>query len=139
MGIPINMFKRALAAFVLMPFLLSCASYNARISGYYDHMTSGNYTMADKALDNVRLLQKKRNRFLYLVEKGRIAQLLHQYDTSNTFFNEADNLAEDTKSNIGDISVGAITNPMMQQYQPEAFEKFMLHYYKAINYLPKCL
>mgnify|MGYP001052715885 CR=1 FL=1 len=135
MGIPINMFKRALAVFVLMPFLLSCASYNARISGYYDYMTSGNYTMADKALDNVRLLQKKRNHFLYLVEKGRIAQLLHQYDTSNSFFNEADNLAEDTKSNIGDIAIGTITNPMMQQYQPEAFEKFMLHYYKAINYL----
>lgn len=130
-----NKQKKALAAIMLMPFLLACATYNNRIQGYYNCIVTGNYAAADKALDDIKLLKKKRNRFLYVVEKGKVAQLLHHYDVSNIYFNEADNIAEDAQSKVEDIAVGTLVNPMMQSYKPEAFEKFMLHYYKAINYL----
>lgn len=51
------------------------------------------------------------------------------------YLNEADYLAEDARTSASDIAGGTLVNPMMQPYKPEAFEKFMLHYYKAINYL----
>lgn len=124
-----------MAAIMLMPFLLACATYNKRIQSYYNYMAASNYTAANKALENIKLLKKQRNLFLYKVEKGHVMQLLNQYETSNMYLNEADYLAEDTRASAGDIIAGTLVNPMMQQYQPEAFEKFMLHYYKAINYL----
>lgn len=130
-----NKLLKALAAIMLMPFLLACATYNKRIQGYYGYMAAGNYVAANQALDNIKLLKKQRNLFLYKVEKGRVMQLLKQYDTSNMYLNEADHLAEDARTSASDVAVGTLVNPMMQPYKPEAFEKFMLHYYKAINYL----
>src|SRR5690606_33710583 len=86
-------------------------------------------------LDNNKLLRLKRNRLLYLLEKGKMAHLLHQYDSSNRYFNEADLFIEDARVSAKDIALGTLLNPMMQTYRGEDFEKFMVHYYKALNYL----
>ena len=61
-----------------MPFLLACATYNKRIQSYYNYMAASNYTAANKALENIKLLKKQRNLFLYKVEKGHVMQLLNQ-------------------------------------------------------------
>src|SRR5690606_21071879 len=42
--------------------------------------------------------------------------------------------AEVRFKNTGDVIAGTLLNPMMQTYHGEPFERFMLHYYKAINY-----
>jgi uncharacterized protein len=49
--------------------------------------------------------------------------------------NEADDLIEINRRNVGDVIVGNITNPMLENYKPENFEVFMVHYYKALNYI----
>ena len=81
------------------------------------------------------MLKKQRNEVLYLMEKGRILHLLGNYDSSNILLNEADFKIEDQRNNVKDIFVTGFLNPMLRQYQPEDFEVFMLHYYKALNYL----
>ena len=124
----------ALATVPLM-LLFSCATYNTRIDTYYEQVINSQYEKAYTALDQNKLLQRPRNRLLYLFEKGKMAHLLKQYDTSNVYFNEADNFIEDARTSAKDVALGTLLNPMMETYKGEDFEKFMVHYYKALNYL----
>ena len=126
---------RALAVPSLMLFLFSCATYNTRIGNYYSQFANGNYRQADAALETNKLIKLRRNHLLYLLEKGKITHLLKQYDSSNNYFNEADNFMEDVRTSAADVALGTLLNPMMQTYKGEDFEKFMVHYYKALNYL----
>ena len=113
----------------------SCASYNRQATGYYSHLRQGEYEKAAAELDNNKLLNKDRNRLLYLLERGKICYLLNQWDSSNRYLNEADNMMEDASLSVKDIAMGTLINPMMQTYRAESFEKYLVHYYKALNYL----
>lgn len=115
-------------------FFVSCGSYNQKIQRYYSQMEAGKYNAAYRTLDNISYLQKPRNKFLYYAEKGRMAHLVGLYDSSNNLLNEADNIAEVRFKSVGDKVTGTLLNPMMQTYYGEPFERFMLHYYKALNY-----
>lgn len=115
-------------------FLVSCGSYNRKIQRYYTQMEAGRYAAASRVLDNIKFLQRPRNQFLYYAEKGRMAHLMGLYDSSNYLLNEADRIAETRYKSAGDLITGTLLNPMMQTYRGEAFERFMLHYYKALNY-----
>lgn len=131
---PISKFQ--IFPILLLLFLLaSCASYNRQIGTYYAFVKNGQYEKADKSLDDNKKLQLGRNHLLYLLEKGKTAHLLKQYENSNRYFNEADLFMEDARTSASDIALGMLLNPMMQTYKGEDFEKFMVHYYKALNYL----
>lgn len=119
----------------LMLFLLGCASYNDRIAPYYKQISAGNYTEAVAALEKNKLLQKPRNKLLFLMEKGKASHLAGDYENSNLCFNEADQLLENGLGGAMDAVVGTLVNPMTQNYKGEDFEKFMIHYYKALNYV----
>ncbi|WP_240347765.1 COG3014 family protein [Longitalea arenae] len=126
---------RALAIVCPMLLLNSCATYNNRIGSYYDQVVNNQFDKAYQSIDQNKLLLRKRNRLLYLFEKGKMAHLLKQYDSSNLFFNEADLFIEDARTSVQDIALGTLLNPMMETYKGEDFEKFMVHYYKSLNYL----
>ena len=119
----------------LMLFLLSCASYNEKIASYYQQVKAGNYVEAAKELDKNALLQKPRNKILFLMERGKMSHLTGEYRLSNSYFNGADSILENGNGGIGDALVGTLVNPMTQSYKGEDFEKFMIHYYKALNYI----
>jgi len=123
-------------ALLWLPLMFaSCASYNNQASVYYNNLREGNYEKASSSLDNTKLLKKNRNRLLYLLEKGKVLHLMQDWDQSNRYFNEADIIMEDARSSFGDAAAGTLLNPMMQQYKGEDFEKYLVHYYKALNYL----
>lgn len=119
----------------LMLFLFGCSSYNDMIASYYKQISAGNYTEAVKELDKNKLLQKPRNKLLFLMEKGKASHLAGDYENSNRYFNEADQLLENGIGGAMDAVVGTLVNPMTQSYKGEDFEKFMIHYYKALNYV----
>lgn len=119
----------------MMLFLCGCASYNDMITSYYQQISAGNYVEAGKELDKNKLLQKPRNKLLFLMERGKASHLSGDYEASNQYFNEADQLLEDGIGGAMDAVVGTLVNPMTQRYKGEDFEKFMIHYYKALNYV----
>jgi hypothetical protein len=127
-------FLRASSVIGLMLFLFGCATYNDRIIPYYKNVSAGNYKEAEKQLDKNSLIQKPRNELLYLMEKGRISHLNGEYEKSNQFFNRADSLLDAGLTSTADAAVGVLLNPMSQRYKGEDVEKFMIHYYKALNY-----
>lgn len=120
---------------LLMFFVYGCASYNDKVASYYKKISTGDYQAAEKDLAKNSLLKKPRNKLLYLMEMGRVSQLNEDYEASNRYFNEADRLLEIGLGNAKDAIIGALVNPMNQNYKGEDFEKFMIHYYKALNYL----
>lgn len=119
----------------LLLFLSSCGTYNTRIREYYTAVYHEKYSDASSELDKNKLLQKSRNRLLYLFEKGRIEHALGNYESSNRYLNQADSLIEQNRTSAGDVITGTLINPMMQKYLGEDFEKVMIHYYKALNYI----
>lgn len=121
--------------YVLMFFVFGCASYHDRITDYYQKIGSSEFEAADKALDKNKLLQKTRNQLLFYMEKGKVAHLMGDYTASNDYFNKADLLIEEGMKTTGDVAVGLFLNSMSQKYKGEEFEIFMLHYYKALNYM----
>lgn len=129
-----NIFKVSGLFFGIL-FLCSCASYHDRILPYYQQISAGNFEQAEKELDKNGLLKKPRNKLLFLMEKGKSSHLLGDYENSNRYFNEADQLLENRLGGVMDAAVGTLVNPMNQVYKGEDFEKFMIHYYKALNYL----
>ena len=133
--IPFRYFGKAVAIPILLFMVYGCASYNQQASGFYSSLVEGNYEKASKNLDQNKLLKKNRNRLLYLLEKGKVEHLLRHYEKSNEFLEEADRLMEANRQSAKDIMAGTLINPMMQSYRGEDFEKYMVHYYKALNYL----
>lgn len=129
--------KQAWIAWLWIPVLFSCAAYNTKMSGYYNSVAQTDYYRAKSLLEQNGFLQQDRNRLLYLMEKGKIYHLLGSYDSSNLYLNLADNFIEQKRQTTGDVIVSNLLNPMMQTYLGEDYEKFLLHYYKALNYLYK--
>lgn len=119
--------------------LSACASYYQKNQAIMDNIYSGNYANASKQLDNGNLKKKKRNELLYLLNKGTVLFMNNQPEESNKYFQQADYYIEDYQKNLGLKAVSFITNPSIQTYEGENFEKVMIHYYTTINYLQQGL
>lgn len=129
-----RIFNWALMLLLSMPFLYSCVSYNQIMGDYYQNIKRGNYEKASGIVSKSKFMKKKRNKLLYDFENGRMQFLTNNYKKSNEYLNEADDLLESNYKTGKDIAVSNIVNPMMETYRGEEFEKFLVHFYKAINY-----
>lgn len=127
--------KRVWIGLLCIPVLFSCATYQRKLSAYYQQVDAGHYERADALLSSNGFLQRDRNQLLYYMEKGKLFHLRGLYDSSNLYFNKADDLIEEKRKSAGDVFLGASVNPMLQTYLGEDHERFLIHYYKAINYL----
>lgn len=127
------MIKASMILSLMLVF--SCATYNHSTREFYDALQQEQFEKAYKKIDHTRLLKKKRNHLLYLLEKGKMAHMIGDYAASNTYFNEADLFFEEVRTSVKDVMLSNVMNPMMETYKGESFEKFMVHYYKALNYL----
>lgn len=126
---------KARTVLLFLPFLLSCASYRTKLSEYYNNIGRENYTAAFEAKKVNRFLSQDRNKLLYYFERGKLFHLMKRYDSSNLYLNKADEFLETKRKTAGDLITSNLLNPMTQTYLGEDFERFMIHYYKALNYL----
>jgi hypothetical protein len=126
---------RAILLAVVTCMLSSCATYHNQANQYYECLERGDYEKAHTQLSHLKILSKSRNRILLLLETGRLAHLRGEWEASNTAFNEADNMIEDGANKAANFISGTLLNPMMGSYRPESFERYLVHYYKALNYL----
>ncbi len=127
--------KRAWMALLLMPVFISCATYNSSMNTYYASLQSHDYDKALKRLESNKFIGRSRNKLLYQLEKGKLFFLKKDPAQSNIHFNQADELMESARKSAADIALGNLVNPMMQTYRGEDFELFMVHFYKALNYV----
>ena len=104
-----------------------------------DSIYRGDYAQASKQLDEGKLKKQKRNQLLYFLNKGTVLFMNNQPQESNKYFQQADYFIEDYQKNIGLKAASFLTNPSIQTYEGENFEKVMVHYYTTLNYLQQGL
>lgn len=126
--------KKQLVIFAFLLSLVSCRTYYDKVLGYHADLNKGNYKAAEKDLLNTRFLRLKRNEILNYLELGKVMHLQHLYDSSNYYFNKADLLMEE-KSVVADVSTSVLVNEAVTRYHGEDFERVLVNYYKALNYL----
>jgi uncharacterized protein len=130
----IRTLQRVLAVFMLVPVLFSCATYHKSMNAYYADLREHNYEKAMRSIENNKLIKKDRNALLYNLEMGKLYRLQNDFANSNMHLNLADGMLESNQKTFVDVALGNLFNPMRQTYRGEDHEKFMMHFYKALNY-----
>lgn len=137
--IPFNFRKTSIWKSLAFAFLsivfFQCQTYYTRNIDYHQKLQAHNYEAAGKSLDKFKLLKKKRNALLLLLEKGKVTHLQKDYVQSNVYFNQADLLIEDYNKLLKDYLVTSTLNAQLSMYKAEEFEKILVHYYKSLNYI----
>lgn len=123
---------------ILVLYLGSCATagrYQDKNQEVFAQMEFSNFQAASLSLDAMSFFQKDRNKLLYFMEKGKLEHMLGNFARSNSFFEQAYILLDDgIKNSVGTSIVSNLSNPMMEKYKGEDFEKVLIHYYKALNF-----
>jgi len=124
------------AAIVLLLFTLpACSTYNTKTANIENELVTGQFQKASASIDANKFLKAKRNRLLYLLEKGKMEHLSGNYNESNKLLEEAYILVDDRiRTNAGQAIAAKFINPMAEPYKGEDFEKVTIHYYMALNY-----
>ncbi|MBI5815241.1 MAG: hypothetical protein HZB29_06480 [Nitrospinae bacterium] len=98
----------------------------------------------EKVLGELDKYRKDKDKILYLMERGRIAQLVGETDISIQDYNDAIAAIQDSESKavISASKTGAsagsiLTNDNAIPYSGYGFEKIFLHHFQAENYLIK--
>jgi len=120
---------------VIAAFFGSCTSYHERNRQFQNLVYQDKFEEASDLLANSRKAKKKRNRVLYLLERGYALYRDGKYLESSKLFIEADYLIEDYKKQIGYEALSLFINPSVKPYKTEDFEQVMLNYINALNFL----
>jgi uncharacterized protein len=94
-----------------------------------------NFVKAEDILTNKKWEKRKLTILLYYLNSGTVLQMLGKYKESNEYFQKADFYIEDYHKNYGLLALSYLTNPNVEPYVGENFEKILLHYYSTLNYL----
>ncbi len=113
----------------------SCATYYQKTQKFQQYVADGQIEKAENWLKNDKKGKKNRNLLLHHLNYGTVTHMLKKYEESNRHFAQADRIIEDQIKNYGQEALALITNPSIKPYQAEDFEKVLLHYYMAMNYI----
>ena len=129
--------RGGITAAVIILILLStagCASYYDQHVDFQQRFLGGDYAGALKVLDEQGADEKK-NRLLYLLDRGVTLHHLGRYEESNDTFEEAYLFIENARKQLVAQAASFLTNPNVVAYRGEDFEAVQIHYYKALNSL----
>jgi uncharacterized protein len=124
-----------LIAIIVVLSIGACAPYYVKHQRFFAAVRAEKYAEAEAELASSRKAKRKKNRILYLLERGHVSYLQGNYAQCKSYFLEADQLNETYKKQIGTEILAYVLNPKLRPYQAESFEIVMLHYYQAMAYM----
>ena len=115
--------------------LPGCSSFGSHYQGVEKSLLAGNPAQADQIVEKSQKDYGQRSRLLYLMDRGMTLHLTGQYEKSNEFLEEANQLIEDfyTKR-IRDEAAAILLNETQLPYQGDPYEQVMVNVMKALNY-----
>lgn len=126
---------------ILLIVLAGCAGYPERMADVKQEFILGDYEAARDALDEDDC-EDGSDQLLCLLERATIKQNMGDFEGSNLDFETAYDVIRDFESrpsvSLRDISAeveASLYNETTLSYKGYGFEKFLIHIYKAINYL----
>lgn len=95
------------------------------------------YGAANEYVDSVKKeFYGKKNRLLYYMDKGMVLHLAGRYKESNTFVEKAKATAEELwTESVTTHAAAWLTTDNTLPYQGEDFEKVLIHFVAALNYM----
>ena len=121
--------------FCLLFITVGCATYYQRNIKFQELFVQGKIEEAKKELNKNKRAAKDKNRLLYYLQNGVVLQILDKFEESNEFFENAYIFTEDLQKNHAAEAYSLLYNPEALPYSGEDFERILIHYYKAMNYL----
>lgn len=115
--------------------LSGCATYGQRMQQMVDDVKIGNYSNAEQTLVDT-IQPDSKEALLYHLERGSLQRLQGQFDASNQSLVEAERIASalETES-VSQHLLALLSNPRFLDYKGERYERILIHYVKALNYL----
>jgi hypothetical protein len=125
---------RPLVAILLAIGVAGCAA------GYVRHMGKSLGRMQSRnwegALEKLEKPTGDTNLLLYRLEKGLILHYAGDWPASNAQFDRAERLIDRHHTRSASREIAAlVTNDALRAYSGEEFERVLIHYYRALNYL----
>jgi hypothetical protein len=112
-----------------------CATYYQKTQKFQSYILTGDMDKARNWIDKNEKLKNSKNELLYHMYRGWLYWIIGDAKTSNKELESADLIIEDYHKQLGYEALSLITNPAIKPYQAEDFEKVMVNYFKALNYL----
>ncbi len=130
----------AFALFVLSLLAGGCASYSRQSSSLNSAWESANVDRAARiATSAAERKRGSRDRVLWLLEQGAALRAAGEFEESNRAFEDAavriSEYEERAQVRVGVAAAAAVTNLNALPYEGYAYDRIMLHTYKALNYL----
>ena len=116
----------------------SCATGEKVITKVRKDIYHRRYESALKALDKSDLARSEKDSLLYYLEKGTLLFLLKRYDESIQYFQKAKERVDQLFAvSVHKQAESFLSNDLALPYKGEDFERVLIHYYLALNYLMK--
>lgn len=125
-------------SFILLFSLLlfsACATYYQQQTNFNQKFTAGNLEAAKRYLEQHDKQAEKKDRLLYLLDRGVVEHLLGNYQESNFYFEEAYIFTQDFRKSFSGDFLEMTANPMLRPYRGEDFEVVLIHFYKTLNFI----
>ncbi len=94
----------------LLCLVVGCSGYVRRNAEVQQHIMEGKVEDAYKAISNDSKWEKGRNKLLYYLNRGALANLLGRYDESIKYLQKADFYYEDYRKTAAQMVVTTVTN-----------------------------
>lgn len=120
---------------VMCLFLSACATYYRKNAALMEALYKNDLSSAEKLLSNPKLEKPNKDILLYYFNKGTILWMADKPQESSKYFQKADYYIEDYQKNYALKAASFLVNAKVEPYEGESFEKIMLHYFSATNYL----
>ena len=127
--------KKVFVVLSLFAFISCSIRYDRQIKKTENYFFQGEF---DSAIETVRPLakaSKEKDRLLYLLEVGLIYHTQGNYQKSNDIFFQADQLIESTKKSVSKEILSLIINDSQQNFIGENFERVLVKFYIALNFI----
>jgi hypothetical protein len=133
----IVMKKTCLLVFVSLLILLQAChvTYYQKDASFHKLFLASKLEEADALLAKDKRAERRKTRLLYYLNRGAVAHLMQRYEASNYFFEQAYLTHENFLTKPLDEVLAFVINPTLTDYRGEEHEVFLLHYYKALNFL----
>lgn len=126
---------RAISLLVISVILSGCATYGSGIKQSLELTKKGDFTGA-QAIIKKELNPEGKDRILYYMELGVLEHLAGNYQASTQMLENAERIGEDLYTKrAGELLAVAMTSPRMGPYRGANYERVLINYYKAMNFL----
>ncbi len=116
--------------------LTGCSQHARVLCEPLELMYSGDAAAAVTAIDETKLAESDRDRFLYHAQRGHLLHLAGDFEASNRELEVAAAVSDELEPwSVTETLTDYSLNETVKAYSGEDYERAYLHYYMALNYL----